>query len=93
MAERDLKINARVRKILVENNLNLCYLGVSTRSGTVNIQGELKKLSGRWINENQVGKFLRRLETAILYVKDVKRVSFSIEDWEKKRGKWKKKGK
>lgn len=90
MAERDLKINSRVRKILVENNLNLCFLGVSTRSGTVNIRGELKKLSGNWISDRQAARFLRQLETAILYVKNVRRVCFSINDWEKRRGKWKK---
>jgi hypothetical protein len=92
MSEQDMKINSRVRKILVEKNLNCSFLDTSSRSGVVSIRGEVKKLSGAPISDNQVGKLLLQLETTILQIKDVKRVSISIFGWEKRRGRWKKEG-
>jgi len=92
MSEQDLKINSRIRKIVVEKNLNLSFLETSSRSGVVNIRGQVKKLSGATLSDGQIAKLLLQLETTIMHVKDVKRVSFSIHGWEKRRGKWKKEG-
>jgi hypothetical protein len=89
MSADDLKINSRVRKILVEKNLNLSFVNVSTRSGAVSIRGEIKKLSGSQMSDGQTAKFLRHVEETILHIKEVKRVTFSLHGWEKRRGKWK----
>lgn len=91
MSEQDMKINSRVRKIFVEKNLNLSFVNVSTRSGVVSISGEIRKLTGSEMTDGQISKLILQLETTILYVKEVKRVTFSIQGWEKSRGKWKKK--
>ncbi len=88
MSEEDLKINSRVRKILVENNLDLSLLGVSTTSGSVTIRGALKKLTGTWMNDREITRMLLLLETVILRSKGVKRVAFTIEHWKKSKGKW-----
>ena len=90
MSEQDLKINSKVRKILVEKNLSLSCLETSSRSGTVSVRGEMKKLSGAAISDSQIAKLLLQLEAVIMHIKDVKRVSFSIRGWEKRKGKWKK---
>ena len=92
MSEQDMKINSRVRKIFVEKNLNLAFVDVSTRSGVVNIRGELKKMTGSEMTDSQVAKLIFQLEGTISHVKDVKRVLFSLHGWEKSRGKWKKQG-
>jgi formylmethanofuran dehydrogenase subunit C len=88
MSEDDLKINSRVRKILVENNLDLSSLGVSTASGSVMIRGELKKMTGHEMNDREVTRALIVLETVILRSKGVKRVLFTIPHWKKSKGKW-----
>ena len=92
MSEQDLKINSKVRKILVEKNLSLSFLETSSRSSVVSIRGQVKKLSGATISDSQISKLLLQLEATIMHIKDVKRVSFSIHGWEKRRGKWKKEG-
>ena len=89
MSEEDLKINSKVRKILVENNLDLSLLSVSTASGSVTIRGELKKLWAREISARKTARLLVLVETAILQTKGVKRVTFFIENWQKSKGKWK----
>ncbi len=89
MSEEDLKINAKVRKILVESDIDLSALNVRTTSGAVTITGELKRFSARRLSERRVAKLLSVLETAILRSKGVKRVSFSIETWKKSKGTWK----
>ena len=88
MSEADLKINGKVRKILVESNLDLSSLMIRTTSGSVSIRGELKKIPGRQINDRDTAKLLILLEGVILRTKGVKRVSFSIAKWEKSKGKW-----
>ncbi len=88
MSEADLKVNAKVRKILIENNLDLSRLGISTTSGTVNIRGELKRLTEPEASDRDAAKLLILLEGVILRTKGVKRVSFNIAKWERKKGKW-----
>lgn len=88
MSEADLKVNAKVRKILVENNLDLSCLGISTASGAVSIRGEVKKVPERNISDRDAAKLLILLEGVILRTKGVKRVSFNIAKWEKSKGKW-----
>ena len=88
MSEKDMKVNAKVRKILVENNLDLSSLSVSTTSGTVTIRGEVKKLFSRDANPRKVAGILMLLETAILRISGVKRVHFNMQNWKKTRGKW-----
>ncbi len=88
MSESDLKINSKVRKILVENNLDTASLHVSTSSGVVSIRGEITKFPARKMSERDIAKCLVILETTALRTKGVKRVSFSLRNWEKKKGKW-----
>jgi len=88
MSEADLKVSAKVRKILIENNLDLSRLGISTTSGTVSIRGELKKVLERDISDRDAARLLAVLEGVILRTKGVKRVSFNIAKWEKSKGKW-----
>jgi hypothetical protein len=90
MSEDDLKTNAKVRKILVENNLDLSLLGVSTSSGAVTIRGELKKLSRREMSDHDVSRLLGVLESVMLRTKGVRRVTFAIKSWKKAKGKWSK---
>jgi hypothetical protein len=89
MSEKDLKINASVRRILVEHNLDLSVLHASTTSGSVKIRGQLRKLSLRRMSDRIALRTLGMLETSITRIKGVKRVSFSITNWERKKGKWK----
>ena len=88
MSEADLKVNSKVRKILVESNLDLSLLNVSTTSGSVRVQGKLRKLSTRRMTVQESAKLLAVLEIAILRMKSVRRVTFLIEDWKKTKGKW-----
>ena len=88
MSETDLKINSKVRKILIESNLDISLLSVSSASGAVRIQGKLRKLSTRQMSVQEVAKLLSVLEGIILQTKDVKRVTFSIEEWNKSKGTW-----
>ncbi|MBI5115908.1 hypothetical protein HZA56_05500 [Candidatus Poribacteria bacterium] len=88
MSEDDLKINSRVRKILVENNLDTSSLGVSTASGSVMIRGEFKKMTGHEMNDRETARTLTVLESNILRSKGVKRVVFTIQHWKKSKGKW-----
>ena len=90
MSEKDLKINARVRRILVEHDLDLSVLHISTTSGSVLVKGRLRKLSLRRMSDTIVARTLVMVETSILRTKGVRRVSVSIKDWKKKRGRWKK---
>lgn len=90
MSEEDLKINAKARKILVEHNLDLSLLGVSTTSGTVTVRGEVRKLSGRELSDLDIAKLLGVLESVMLRTKGVKRVTFAIRGWKKAKGKWSK---
>ena len=89
MSEADLKVNSKVRRILIENNLDLSLLNVSTSSGAVRIQGQVRKLSTREMSVQEGTKLLAVLEAVILQIKGVKRITFSIEGWEKSKGKWK----
>ena len=88
MSEKDLRINAKVRRILVENNLDLSVLTVSTASGAVTIRGEVKKLFSREIGDNKFIMLLILLETSIMKVSGVKRVLFYVDNWKRVRGKW-----
>lgn len=88
MSEVDLKINSKTRKILVENGLDTGVLTVSTTSGAVAIRGELRKLGGRELTERDTARLLTILESNILRSKGVRKVSFSIKHWMKKKGKW-----
>jgi len=88
MSETDLKINARARKILVEANLDVSALHVSTASGAVSIRGELRRCTGGKMNDNAVARMLSAIEVNLLRTKGVKRVSFSLDTWKKKKGKW-----
>ena len=88
MSESDMKINSKVRKTLVENNLDLSSLSVSTSSGAVTIRGEMRKLSGREMTDRDVARLLGVLETSLLRSKGVKRVTFDLRSWHKKKGKW-----
>lgn len=90
MSEKDLKINASVRRILVEHDLDLTVLSVSATGGSVKIRGRLRKLSLRSMGDSLMVRTLVMLENAIMRTKHVRRVSFSIKGWEKKRGRWKK---
>jgi hypothetical protein len=88
MSEMDLKVNAKVRKILTEYNIDVSELRISSTSGSVSIRGELKKLMGVEFKENEVGKLITVLETVILRTKNVKRVLFEVKGWTKHKGKW-----
>jgi hypothetical protein len=88
MSESDLKINSKARKTLVEANLDLSVLSVSTTSGAVSIRGEIRKFSGAKMNPSAMIKMLSAIETNLLRAKGVKRVTFSIDNWKKKKGKW-----
>jgi len=88
MAEADLKINSKIRKVLVENNLDTSALTVSTTAAVVSLRGQLRKLSGREMNDREIVRCLSVLETNILRTKGVKRVKFSVKSWGKKKGKW-----
>ena len=88
MSESDLKINAKARRILIEANLDMAALNVSTASGAVSIRGELRKFSGAKMNASAMKKMLSAIETNLLRTKGVKRVTFSIDSWKKKKGKW-----
>lgn len=88
MSEEDLKINAKVRKILVEHKLDLSSIRVITASGAVSIRGEMKKITQRAMTDRDLTNLLIVLENVILRTKGVKRVSFNIKKWERKKGKW-----
>jgi len=88
MSEEDLKINARVRKIFVENNLDPSLLTISTASGSVLVRGEFQRLTSRELNDRDAVRLLSLLETIILRTKGVKRVVFSVQHWKKSKGKW-----
>lgn len=90
MSEEDLKINSKMRKIFVENNLDLSLLGVSTSSGAVTVKGEVRKLSGREMNDHDLAKLLGVLESVMLRTKGVRRVTFAVKGWKKAKGKWSK---
>lgn len=90
MSEEDLKINSRVRRILVENNLDVSSLSVSTASGAVTVRGELKKVPPREMSEREEARLLGVIETTIQRAKGVKRVAFLVKNWKKDKGKWKK---
>jgi len=88
MSEMDLKINAKVRKILTEYNIDVSELRISSTSGGVSIRGELKKLMGSEFKESEAGKLIVVLESVILRTKNVKRVLFEVKGWTKRKGKW-----
>lgn len=88
VSEMDLKINSKVRKILTEYNVDVSLLRISSASGGVSVRGELRKLTGHEIKENEIGKFISVLETVILRTKNVKRVGFDVKGWTKHKGKW-----
>ena len=88
MSEDDLKINAKVRRALVEANLDTSALQISTTSGAVSIRGEFRKLTGRKMNDNATLKLLGTLEVTIVRTKGVKRVAFHLDNWKKKKGRW-----
>lgn len=88
MSEADLKTNSKVRKILVEANLDTTVLHITTTSGAVSIRGELRKFSGRKMNDNTAARLLAAVEMNILRSKGVKRVTFKLAEWKRKKGKW-----
>jgi len=88
VSESDLKINSRVRRMLVERHLDTSELSISTTSGVVAVRGTFRKMSGREMNERDVVRMLAVLEINILRTKGVKRVSFTLKGWGKKKGKW-----
>jgi hypothetical protein len=88
MSEADLKTNAKARKLLVEANIDVTVLHISTTSGAVSIRGELRKFTGGKMNDNAIAKMLSAIEVNLLRTKGVKRVAFSIDNWKKHRGKW-----
>ncbi len=88
MSENDLKANARVRKVLTEYNVDLSHVKVSTTSGSVRVSGELRKLAGHEMRESEIPRFLLVLESVIVKIKNVKRVSFDVKGWKKEKGKW-----
>lgn len=88
MSEMDLKINAKVRKILTEYNIDVSELRISSTSGGVSIRGELKKLMGSEFKDSDVAKLIPVLESVILRTKNVKRVLFEVKGWTKRKGKW-----
>jgi len=90
MSENDLKINSKVRRILTEYNVDLSLLNISTASGAVSIRGELRKMTGHEMKENEIPRFIAVIESVILKTKNVKRVSFSLKGWTKAKGKWSK---
>lgn len=90
MSEEDLKINAKIRKMLVENNYDVSLLNISSTSGAVAIRGELRKLTGRALSDHDIVRQLGVLEMNILRTKGVKRVSFHVKGWAKSKGKWRK---
>lgn len=89
MSESDLKINGKVRKIFIENNLDTSCLGTSTTSGSVLVKGELRKIN-REMRDRDIVLTLGVLETVIMRTKGVKRVKFAVRNWKKKKGKWQK---
>ncbi len=88
MSEADLKTNAKVRKTLVEAGLDTSALNISTTSGSVSIRGEFRKFTGGKMNDNAIVKLLGALEVNILRTKGVKRVTFHLSQWNKKKGRW-----
>ena len=82
MSEEDLKINSKVRKILVEHNIDLSNIRIITTSGAVSIRGELKKVTRGDMTDRDATNLLIVLENVILRTKGVKRVSFSIKKWQ-----------
>ena len=88
MSEADLKINSKVRKVLVEANLDNSGVNVSTTSGVVLIRGEFQKFPGIKMRDRDIARMLTVIELNILRIKGVKRVTFSLDKWSKKKGKW-----
>ena len=84
MSESDLKTNSKVRKVLVEANLDTTVLSIKTTSGSVLIRGELRKFNGKKMNDNAAVRLLGAVEINIIRSKGVKRVTFKLAEWERK---------
>ena len=88
MAAGDFQINSRVRGIFSKHWLDISQLSVVTIKGNVYIGGTVKKLAAvsRHIEINE--ELMETIDYEIRRIKDVKRITYRLEDWRKEAGKF-----
>jgi hypothetical protein len=88
LAVGDFQINSRVRGIFAKHWLDTSQLSVVTIKGNVYIGGTVKKLSAvsRHVEINE--ELMETIDFEIKRIKDVKRITYRLEDWRKEAGKF-----
>jgi len=88
LAAGDFQINSRVRGIFSKHWLDISQLSVVTIKGNVYIGGTVKKLAAvsRHIEINE--ELMETIDYEIRRIKDVKRITYRLEDWRKEAGKF-----
>jgi hypothetical protein len=88
LAVGDFQINSRVRGIFAKHWLDTSQLSIVTIKGSVYIGGTVKKLSAvsRHVEINE--DLMETIDFEIKRIRDVKRITYRLEDWRKEAGKF-----
>lgn len=84
------KINSKVKIILARNWLNTQSVMVNTVKDTVCIKGKLNFTGGKVDMESAiaVAAQMKKIESEIEGIKEIKHVSWKLGKWHKSKGKW-----
>jgi len=88
LAMGDFQINSRVRGVFAKHWLDTSQLSIVTIKGNVYVGGTVKKLSAvsRHVEINE--ELMETIDFEIKRIKDVKRITYRLEDWRKEAGKF-----
>ena len=94
MGATDFKITSDVRRILTRKWINVKKLRFSSIGGVVYLRGDLDQMYNAPDRDPDAPGFtgtqVADLERALKRVQNVKRVSFQLNNWEKRAEGWKK---
>lgn len=89
MSSGDFRINAQVRQILVRHWLEIEALSANAINGVLYVKGTIQY---RPAKRAQVGditpEFLQKLECELKLIKDLKKIRWQLENWERNEGDW-----
>lgn len=83
----DWQINVEIRAALVKRFVDTKTIIISTNNGCVLIKGELNFMGGD-VLEDHIPSILSKIEKDIRYIKGVKDIKMSFEDWIKVNERW-----
>jgi len=93
MTQDAWRINSKVKIILARNWMDTQSILVNTVKDTVFIKGKLNFTGGKVDIESgiAVAAQMKKIESEIEAIKEVKHVSWKLSKWHKKKGKWERK--